>query len=438
VDLIVTSPPYWALRDYRDDGKSLAGQIGSEETWQEYVASLVACMAECARVLKPQGSIFINLADKYGDRGHGPNQGKGTGRGPQSTSLRQTRGPREKSLLGLPWRFALACCDDLGLILRRDVIWHKVNPLPESVTDRCRSTHEYLFHFVKQPRYFAAMDEIRTPHTMRPQRRPNGHKERQKLGVLPAQTYSTSRRDEPGVDGHPLGALPGSVWEIPSAPLSVPAHLGVDHFAAFPPALVRPVILGWSPPGICTACGEGRHPVAAASFDTQGRTTNGPKNDTRRTAGALNMAASIRAVRETTVLGYACSCTPYTDHPGTPGRQRDGQAYARETGRDAHPHGGVGMLPRTGPWREYHLDAWTPPPTRPALVVDPFGGTGTTALVADVLGRTGISVDRSMDYARLAKWRTSDPGERAKAMEVPKPPKQADGQGALFGTEEAS
>ncbi len=141
VDLIVTSPPYFGLRSYTDGGEHYSGQIGSEATPAEFLAALLACTAEFVRVLKPSGSIFVNLGDKFSDRGHGPNRGNGTGRGPQSAVLPQTRGPMEKSLLGLPWRYALGCMDDLGLILRRDIIWSKPNGLPESVTDRCRSSH---------------------------------------------------------------------------------------------------------------------------------------------------------------------------------------------------------------------------------------------------------------------------------------------------------
>jgi hypothetical protein len=106
------------------------------------------------------------------------------------------------------------------------------NGLPESVTDRVRRSHEQLFHFVKQPRYYSAVDEVREEHTMRPQRRPGGRPKdlTPRIGQSP-QSFSTARRDEVGVDGHPLGKLPGSVWTIPTAPLTVPAHLGIDHFA---------------------------------------------------------------------------------------------------------------------------------------------------------------------------------------------------------------
>jgi DNA modification methylase len=485
VDLIITSPPYWALRSYSDGGEHYDGQIGGEETPREYLEALWECTREWVRVLKPEGSIFVNIGDKYS--GHGPNRGSGTGRGPQSTALSQTRGPMEKSLLGLPWRYALGCIgaesalaeaertvDDLagydrlglGLILRRDIIWHKTSALPESVTDRCATRHEYLFHMVKQPRYFAAVDEIREPHEMRPQRRPNGHKQRQQLGVLPAQTHSTSQRDEPGVDGHPLGRLPGSVWEIAAVPLVVPEHIeharccggrkrpgcedGVDHHAAFPPALARKVILGWSPSAICLACGEGRRPISVADAvetrpwalgQRQGRSWHGDgANPTR----ALGVPAADRSRR---ITGYACAC-PDTTASTQPREDcpRCAVEWIHQTGAGQLPpyENQTAMLgyiaeaealeniphnhPPASPRRRERELA----PTRPAVVVDPCGGTGTTALTASVLGRIGVTVDRSMDYSRLAAWRTSDPGERARALGVPKPPPVSQGQGSLF------
>ena len=185
------------------------------------------------------------------------------------------------------------------------------------------------------------------------------------------------------------------MWEIPSQPLSVPAHLGVDHFAAFPMELPRRCILGWSPPGVCTACGEGRRPVADKRRVPQRH--DGPSADIearQRCATAINRHGSAA------VIPRGCDVPP---SPGMRARCPDATA-----------------------------------PTRPAVVVDPFGGTGTTALVASMLGRTGVSVDLSADYCRLARWRTTDPAERARALQVPKPPPVPDGQGRLFDDLEAS
>jgi DNA modification methylase len=395
VDLVVTSPPYFGLRSYTDGGQHYAGQIGSEETPREYVANLLDCTREWVRVLKPGGSIFVNLGDKYSTVGGGPpgqSSGIGVQRGGRNQHIVGTKqafvtSAPPKCLLGLPWRYALGCIDDLGLILRAEIIWSKPNGLPESVQDRVRRAHEQVFHFTRQPRYYAAVDEIREPHA-------ETSLARFKSGfgqtTYSAATDKRYRADE--LAANPLGKLPGSVWDIPSQPLTVPAALGVDHFAAFPCELPRRIILGWSPPGICIECGEGRRPVAdvATIEDRKGRKqrivdlamdgAHGPDG-----RGGERWRQTVR------ISGYACAC-----------------------GTDSIA------------------------PVRPAVVLDPFGGTGTTALVADAFGRTAITVDRSADYCRLARWRTTDPGERAKAMQVPKPPPVADGQGSLFGLDGAA
>ena len=153
VDLIVTSPPYFGLRSYTDGGEHYDGQIGSEATPAEWLAAMADCTREWVRVLKPEGSLFINIGDKYasGD-GSGSqsgfaaggsyyNGGTATARATRSHGHSRRKleiGAKPKSLLGLPWRYALACTDALGLILRAEIIWAKPNGLPESVTDRVR------------------------------------------------------------------------------------------------------------------------------------------------------------------------------------------------------------------------------------------------------------------------------------------------------------
>jgi DNA modification methylase len=385
VDLICTSPPFWALRSYTDGGAHYGGQIGSEATPGEYVAALVECTREWVRVLKPSGSLFVNLGDKYDSSSHSM----------QGTSSRHHIGQRghferrpvfghPKSLLGLPWRYALACIDQLGLILRAEIVWAKPNGLPESVTDRVRRAHEQVFHLTRLPRYYAAVDEIREPHTATLTGRstrgwaqgPSGNRE------IGRGQWDETVRD---FATSPLGKLPGSVWAIPSSPLTVPAHLGVDHFAAYPPELCRRIILGWSPPGVCTACGEGRRPVheVANIEDRKGRVQRIIDYSLDAAHGPDGRGGE-RWKQTVTITGYACGCP-------------DPSA-----------------------------------PTRPAIVLDPFAGTGTTMLVAAAYGRTGIGVDRSMDYARLARWRVNDPGERARVLHQPKPPPVPEGQAALF------
>jgi len=390
VDLIVTSPPYFGLRSYQDGGEHYDGQLGSEATPAEFVDALIAATAEMVRVLKPSGSIWVNLGDKYAGGGNGP-QGSGgvvassdygnRSRQPTAEERRAAMGStRPKSLIGIPWRYAIRCIDDLGLILRAEVIWSKPNGLPESVTDRVRRSHETWFHFTKEPRYFSAVDEIREEHTTTG--RVSGKGSGQRLGsvMLAPQTLLDDQQY------NPLGKLPGSVWTIPTQPLTVPAHLGVDHFAAFPMEWPRRIIQGWSPRGICVECGEGRRPVTLTDLGTKERETpaytlHGVKGSGRHGQGSSTLGSRGSSA---VITGESCACPEPTA------------------------------------------------PTRPGTVLDPFGGTGTTALVAHALGRHGISVDMSADYCRLAEWRTTDPDQIARAMQVDKPARQVDGQADLF------
>jgi SAM-dependent methyltransferase len=364
VDLIVTSPPYFALRDYKDGGESLDGQIGAEPTPEAFVDALIEATREMVRVCKPSGSIWVNLGDKYAGSAPGrrdaatrnawqasvgiaaktylAHDGGGT---PENWEMRTT--VRAKSLIGIPWRYALRCIDELGLILRAEVIWAKPNGLPESVRDRVARKHEQWFHFTLEPRYFAAVDEIREPHAESSLKRAKPHR-------ADVKAHEDSHTIDMTKACNPLGKLPGSVWTIATEPLKVPAELGIDHFAAFPTEWPRKIILGWSPSAICDTCGEGLRPVVekeqqvlSGSFGARSRTMGWDEGHRKQTTS--------------TITGYACAC----DTPGT---------------------------------------------THPAVVLDPFCGTGTTVAVAKSLGRTGIGTDLSADYLRLADWRCHGDG----------------------------
>ena len=385
VDLVVTSPPYFGLRSYQDGGEHYSGQIGDEPTPAEFVDALIAATAEMVRVVKPSGSIWVNLGDKYaGSNGQPGGAGSSTLVGTTShtrgmtSSKKPATGAPTKSLIGIPWRYAIRCIDDLGLILRANVIWSKPNGLPESVTDRVRRSHEDWFHFTLNPRYYSAVDEIREAHVY-PLDAGRARKGYVGKESAPAQ-YGNTAGDAS------LGKLPGSVWTIPTEPLHVPDHLGIDHFAAFPTEWPRRIIQGWSPRGICVECGEGRRPVVDRKpMEFRPSPRNLIRKDEQGTALIGNNAGgTMLSPAETTITGEACACPEPTA------------------------------------------------PTRPGTVLDPFGGTGTTALVAKVLGRHGISVDMSADYCRLATWRTTDPDQIARAMQVDKPARQVEGQADLF------
>ena len=379
VDLIVTSPPYFGLRSYQDGGEHYDGQIGDEATPAEFVDALIAATREMVRVLKPSGSIWVNLGDKYSTHDN-PRNGHGGSLSNAATHAARTDSERAagvgrrnqygtvptKSLIGVPWRYAIRCIDDLGLILRAEVIWSKPNGLPESVTDRVRRSHETWFHFTKRPRYFSVVAVSLEPHAAVSLKRAMPHRANVKA-------HEDAHTVDMTPDCHPLGKLPGSVWTIPTQPLIVPDELGIDHFAAFPMEWPRRIIRGWSPSGICLECGQGRRPVTRTepmqwkpSARLEAMREQNP-DGLRPTSGTM-----VSPARHT-ITGYACGC----DEPTAD--------------------------------------------TTPAIVLDPFGGTGTTALVAHALGRHGISVDLSSDYCRLARWRTTDPGEIARARLQPKP-----------------
>lgn len=261
IDLIVTSPPYFQLRSYSDDGEHYDGQIGDEPTPAEFVDALIAVTREAMRVLRPSGSLWVNLGDKYGRGSRNTvSLGSKSGRG-SSEKVVPTGYP--KSLIGIPWRYAIRCMDDLGLTLQAEVLWNKPNAVPESVTDRVQRSHEHWFHFTASDDYFTHLATI------------------------------SERDPDTGVP-----VPPGSVWSINTEPLRLPDHLDITHFAAYPREWPRRIIEGWCPEG--------------------------------------------------------------------------------------------------------------------GVVLDPFGGTGTTALVAKALGRHGISLDLSNDYGRIATWRTNDPAQLAK------------------------
>lgn len=388
VDLVITSPPYFALRAYEDGGEVYPGQLGSEATPGEFLDALLECTAEMARVLKPSGSIWLNLGDKYcsgtsSKRGNiASPAGYGNGKNFAPTDRRLSAveaGVPVKSLMLLPHRFAIRAVDELGLICRQDQVWSKPNALPESVTDRTRRSHEYWFHLVKQPRYFTALDEIRegyAPGTA--DRYAAGYRARDLDAARPSVNTKLGGDQ---YDENPLGKIPGSVWSIPSQPLKVPARLGVKHYAAFPMEWPRRLIRGWAPTvGVCTACGQGRRPVVVSERPGDG--TLWARNAAGRgSAGARRMNEERTAH---SVVGHSCGC-------------RDTSAV-----------------------------------TRPAVVLDPFGGTGTVALMAHVLGCHGVHVDLSADYNRIASWRTTDPGQLAAAMQVEKPPVELTGQFEMF------
>lgn len=217
VNCIVTSPPYFGLRDY-----GMPGQIGLEETPQAYVKHLVTVFREARRVLRDDGTLWLNLGDTYagGGRGGNPENSaflkQATNKGSHVPAQPVPDGLKPKDLIGIPWRVAFALQED-GWYLRSDIIWYKTNTMPESVTDRPTKAHEYLFLLTKNARYWYDADAIKEPAVC-----PPGSGQRSFRAIREFR----NRR---------------SVWTVPTTPYRE------SHFATFPPRLIEPCILAGCP-----------------------------------------------------------------------------------------------------------------------------------------------------------------------------------------------
>ena len=231
VDCCVTSPPYYGLRDY---GKE--GQIGLEESPGEYIEKLVRVFREVKRVLRDDGTLWLNIGDSYSGSGKGPSGkisrdcqnmykiGKG-GNIPKGT--------KPKDLIGIPWMLAFALRDD-GWYLRQDIIWHKPNPMPESVRDRCTKSHEYIFLFSKKPKYYFDSDAIRENAKPDNSVRDRDHT---KLNNTPGRTRMGGLKTN-----HYTKRNKRDVWKVATRPYKE------AHFATFPEQLIEPCILAGSRP----------------------------------------------------------------------------------------------------------------------------------------------------------------------------------------------
>lgn len=231
VDCIVTSPPYYQLRDYQMDG-----QLGLERTPEEYVAKMTEVFREARRVLKDEGTLWLNIGDTYCNSN---SQSDGSKR-------------KDKDMIGIPWMLAMSLRDD-GWYLRQDIIWAKPNPLPESVCDRCTKSHEYIFLMSKSPKYhfdYEAIEEIATGYDGRKDTMLKGSRKYdnamifagQKPQSMAARGHERWKFKEMDGETQPVRRR-RDVWEIPTK-----SYSGA-HFATFPEKLVEPCILAGCPRG---------------------------------------------------------------------------------------------------------------------------------------------------------------------------------------------
>lgn len=377
IQCVVTSPPYFGLRKY--DGAQdvewgevsyspMAGlppltvpvmtcPLGNEPTIEAYIGHLILCAREWRRVLKDDGVVFVNLGDSYvGYKGDNYNKGQKRGTGeysPVPSSHNQgtphTTSLRSKNLMLIPARFALAMQAD-GWILRSEVIWHKPNPMPESVTDRPTKAHEQIYLFSKRERYFYDAVAVQEPSVKAGQSHP--------LGGQKWSDYTPDKNDPNYRGGHEQWKRTitvkdtrnlRTVWNVANKPFSG------AHFACFPPALVEPMIkAGTSEKGCCVTCGS-----------------------------------VWKRVTEKVDMGRAESDSQYAEGMTAKRLAQKRQAY-RAMGLEGPPP------PITVGWKPT-CDC-PPHDPIPCTVLDPFSGSGTALRVAVKLGRKAIGVDLSRTY----------------------------------------
>ena len=317
VDCCVTSPPYWGLRDYGQEG-----QLGLELTPEEYVTRMVEVFREVRRVLAPHGTVWLNLGDSYNaGRSGGWAGGKGSlNEGRDLDAIYQSRsGPnvaelKPKDLVGVPWRVAFALQAD-GWYLRSDIIWAKPNPMPESVTDRPTKAHEYIFLLSKNPKYFFDQEAVRealTPAAIQRDQTPRGR--RQNGGgsdeSMNGIAYTTALGD---MKNNPAGRNIRSVWEIATQPYPE------AHFATFPEELARRCIAAGCPEQVCRVCGKARERIMGGGHNPYPGSSTDHTQDGVMSCGAQKhssgMSAGTRMARRhyertpPTTVGFTdCTC----------------------------------------------------------------------------------------------------------------------------------
>ena len=348
VDVCVTSPPYWGLRDYGHPG-----QIGLEATPAEFVARMVDVFREVRRVLAPHGSCWVNLGDSYAANISGGTSGSSLSKGGRQTPHnRVSRAGRAfdvkpKDLVGIPWRVAFALQED-GWWLRSDVIWAKPNPMPESITDRPTKAHEYVFLLTKADRYYFDAEAVKEAAVGQ-----NAHDLTGGRYSPEGQTAHTGSRNGAAVGTRNVR----SVWTIPTQPYPD------AHFATFPEALPARCITASAPERVCEECGRPSTRILERR----------PTGQTQRQAAGWD-----------------------TGEGGHGSFHREGR---RQTDG---PVPVVAVMERvTVGWTDCGHDAW-----RPGVVLEPFAGSGTTLAVARRLGRRSIGIEINPEYVPLIEART--------------------------------
>lgn len=417
----VTSPPYWGLRDYGVDG-----QLGLEGTPEEFTAAMVEVFEEVRRVLRPDGTLWLNIGDSYCSTDKWGGGGKNTGKqtvdsagGVPSWAVRAKKekiaGLKPKDLVGIPWLLAFAL-RAAGWYLRSEIIWHKPTAMPESVTDRPTKSHEQIFLLTKTPRYFFDKQAVAEPTTGNAHNRGNGVNPKARIPGRNSRIHVSRVGNAPQSrqNGSFSAAVAGlvetrnirTVWTL------VAESFKGAHFATFPTTIPeRCIKAGTSAKGCCSKCGA---PWKRQIEKTRAATR--PGANTKLPAGWKSGPGS---------------------HNTIDGRYKHDAAYASGTAIGNHPTAFGNRDP------ERHVTAvktvgWAPgcqcehSETVPCVVLDPFSGSGTTGQMATSLGCIYIGCELNPEYAEMSRARIDfrKPVKKTRAPRLIKPARSA--QKSLF------
>ena len=344
INTCITSPPYFNLRDYGEEE-----QLGLEDTPEDYVNNLVNVFREVKRVLRDDGTVWLNLGDSYssGSRKTTKSDSLKINKNYGLQRAKVNKNIKPKDLIGIPFRVAFALQED-GWYLRQDIIWHKPNPMPESVTDRCTKSHEYIFLLTKNERYY--YDHIAIKEDALYPEGPNSSETIRKGSGL----YGMDTRKNLNQIGAIEKRNKRSVWTITNKPFAE------AHFATFPMDLIEPCVLAGCPQKVCVNCGE---PYKRELESKSVKRNELPKSDSRyRPRNYIGSYEEINGKGDagfnlTVDKGFKkmCECTTNEYEAGT--------------------------------------------------VLDPFAGSGTTAQAALKYSRKAVMIELNAEYIAIMKKR---------------------------------
>jgi DNA modification methylase len=411
INCCVTSPPYFGLRDYGTDG-----QIGLEETPQQYVDALVTVFRELRRVLRSDGVAWLNIGDSYAGSGKGgqSSEKRSINWQPEYSNHGARYGFKAKDRMLIPARLAIALQDD-GWWLRDEIVWHKPNPMPSSVTDRTTTAHEMIYLLTKSPRYWYDAEAVAEPavgagggdfmRTLTDVQPEHGGESRtgnwarsnrpksDKQALVGKRTYTGFNERWANSTPSPTRNL-RSVWTINTE--AFPA----SHFAVMPSKLVEICILAGCPPKVCSACGAPYQRV-----DDGERTLDTSRSQARRALELFEEKGltddHLKAIR---AVGLADAGKALVTMNGAGKNTAEQQRLADEA------KAALGGYYREFLFGSRSSNGWTPTcdchaPHDSGIVIDPFMGAGTVALVAQRLNRHFIGSDLNPEYVRMATMR---------------------------------